>query len=252
MSGHARALQKDGDRWAFGAGEQAVTYVSRVDDDSYLEHGLSFYARTKALARTPGHADANGARYRTFEPKSQIMRCFQCHSTGNLRLEAHGTLIPGEPGVRCEACHGPGAAHVQSGGGIDNIFNPSRLDAAGVNRFCGNCHRQPPAADAETDWNNPWNVRHQPPYLGQSRCFLRSQGKLSCLTCHSPHTALQRDAAVYDRRCAECHPGVKHRTRTAGARCVSCHMPVVEAGPLLRFTNHWIGIHQSKSIVPVR
>ena len=251
-SGHARALHKDGDRWAFGAGEQAITYVTRVDDDSYLEHGLSFYARTKALARTPGHADANGARYRTFEPKSQIMRCFQCHSTGKLLLAAHGTLIPGEPGVRCESCHGPGAAHVRAGGGTDNIFNPSRLDAAGINRFCGNCHRQPPVADAETDWNNPWNVRHQPPYLGQSRCFLRSQGKLSCLTCHSPHTALQRDVAVYDRRCEECHPGVKHRTRTAGARCVSCHMPVVEAGTLLRFTNHWIGVHQSKSIVPVR
>jgi len=109
-SGHARALHQDGDRWAFGAGEQATTYVTRVDDDSYLEHGLSFYARTKALARTPGHADANGARYRTFEPNSQIMRCFQCHSTGRLRLEAHGTLIPGEPGVRYEACHGPGAA----------------------------------------------------------------------------------------------------------------------------------------------
>ena len=184
-------------------------------------------------------------------PLSQSLRsCAASNATplGSCGWRRAARWFPPSPGY----CASPATAHVRAAGGKENIFNPARLDGAGVNRFCGACHRQPAAPDAETDWNNPWNVRHQPPYLAQSRCFLRSQGKLSCLTCHSPHAALGHDAAAYDRRCAECHPGVKHRTRTAGASCVSCHMPAVNASAVLRFTNHWIGIYQSKSIVPAR
>ena len=36
---HARALRLGADgRWEFGSGAQAVTFVSQVDEDSYLEH----------------------------------------------------------------------------------------------------------------------------------------------------------------------------------------------------------------------
>ncbi|MBI3278353.1 MAG: hypothetical protein HYZ57_00765, partial [Acidobacteria bacterium] len=57
---HARALAPAADRrvkadWAFGAGAQAITYVSRLDEDHYLEHPLSYYTAAKALAPTPGH-----------------------------------------------------------------------------------------------------------------------------------------------------------------------------------------------------
>ena len=47
-----------------------------------------------------------------------------------------------------------------------NIQNPARLyNAAGINQFCGNCHRQPPAPGEDTDFSNPWNARHQPGVL---------------------------------------------------------------------------------------
>ena len=44
-------------RWAFGAGEQAVTFVGQVDEDRYVEHHFSYYASTDSLATTPGHRD---------------------------------------------------------------------------------------------------------------------------------------------------------------------------------------------------
>jgi len=98
------------------------------------------------MALTPGHSNANGALYRTFDPGSQILRCFQCHSTGPLRLAANNKIQVSEAGVRCEACHGPGADHVKRGGDKRAIFNPAHLTAAAMNEFCGACHRKPPAA----------------------------------------------------------------------------------------------------------
>src|SRR5262249_25669532 len=76
-------------QWAFGAGDQAVTFVSQLDEDTYLEHRFSFYSQAASLDLTPGHPDkaktsypdAAGVAYKTFDPEAKIMRCFQCHST---------------------------------------------------------------------------------------------------------------------------------------------------------------------------
>lgn len=243
-SGHARALAPappgSAGQWAFGAGAQAITYVSQIDRDGYVEHGLSYYAASKALALTPGHPTKEDKYYRTFDPDAGILRCFQCHSTGPLKLEAKDAIQPFESGVHCESCHGPGAEHVKSGGAKGALRNPKQLTAAGLNEFCGACHRQPPAAGDSTDWTNPWNVRHQPLYLSQSACFRKSGGALSCLTCHDPHTELSRSPAAYDQRCAACHPKPRHLTAVAGRACAGCHMPRVASSALLSFTNHWI------------
>jgi hypothetical protein len=235
------AFPRDAGEWAFGAGHQAVTFVDQIDEDHYVERGLSYYTAIRAMSLTPGHSSPAGERYRTFDPASGVLRCFQCHSTGPLRLAAGFRVEPFEPGVQCEACHGPGAEHTRTRA---PLRNPGRFSAAELNRFCGACHRMPPPAGVEADWNNPWNVRHQPPYFSQSPCFLKSAGKLSCLTCHPPHSRTRRLAADHDRTCAGCHGKPVHRTNVAKASCVSCHMPAVQPQPNLRFTNHWIGIYE--------
>ena len=227
QTGHARALAKQGADWAFGAGVQAVTVVSRVDDEYYLEHGLSYYKSSGKFGVTPGHRNTLGERYRIFDPGAAILRCFQCHSTGPLRLEDGFRIEPAEPGVQCESCHGPGSEHAR---------NPTKLTAAGMNELCGACHRQPPVDPSQTDWNDPWNARHQPVYLAQSACFLK--GKLRCSTCHPAHRS-----TVNRNACGTCHQQVKHRTAVADKSCVSCHMPVVAPNPDLRFANHWIGVY---------
>ena len=90
------------------------------------------------------------------------------------------------------------------------IRNPGKLNAGQVNELCGTCHRFPGNKFA-INWNAVWNVRHQPPYLQQSRCFQNSQGALSCFTCHEPHAALrQADSSYYAKKCAGCHNAQQH------------------------------------------
>ena len=92
QAGHAHALApapKDAiGQWAFGAGLKAITYVSQMDRETYLEHGLSYYPERKVMGITPGHSNSEGRRYRTFEPAATALRCFRCHSTGPLKLGA--------------------------------------------------------------------------------------------------------------------------------------------------------------------
>ena len=267
-TGHARALAvarpdspisgipapESTAHWAFGAGEKATTWVSQTGEETIAEHGLSYYAATKSLDLTPGHANSNDLVYRTFDPVGTALRCFRCHSTGPVTLQAGYRVQPSEPGVRCEACHGPGSAHVSTAGAPGTIQNPKRLTPAELNVLCGACHRQASDLDDDTDWSNAWNVRHQPGYLHRAACFRNSKGSLSCLTCHNPHEPLKKTAASYDARCAACHGKVSHKAVTVSRSCVSCHMPQVSTSPALHFTNHWIGIYdpQSRKLVPSR
>ncbi len=240
-SHHALALHRAPDgRWAFGAGAQAVTFVSQADEDSYLEHGLSWYRKTNALSLTPGHSTPAGVHYPTFAPEASILRCFQCHSTGPLSLGTDRAVQPFEPGVHCENCHGPGSAHAAKPD-AETIRNPARLSSAEINSLCGQCHRMPPARDVATNFENPWNVRHQPVYLSQSACFLKSEGRLSCLSCHNTH---QDTLPAASAKCVACHAQARHTTTVGTQACVGCHMPKVQPSPLLSFTNHWIGIYR--------
>jgi len=248
--------------WAFGAGGQAVTFVGQADADRYVEHHLSYYSATDSLSITPGHQDsptrnldeALGVEYQTFGPKPSIMRCFQCHSTGPLGLGDSFKLEPNELGVRCEVCHGPGRSHVEAvqrgdkGAVEPTIGNPARLSGSELLQFCGSCHRPPSSGGEVIDWSDPWNVRHQPVYLGQSSCFLNSGEALTCMSCHDPHEPLSRATPEYEARCQGCHdsskPPASVCTQNPASSCVTCHMPAVAPQPNLRFTNHWIGVYE--------
>ena len=257
-TGHARALAPapagSPGHWAFGAGEKAITYVSQTSQDTMVEHGSSYYAATRSMGPTPGHANSGDLIYRTFDPAGTALRCFRCHSTGPVDLATGYTVVPSEPGIRCESCHGPGSAHVGALGAPGAIQNPKRLTSAELNELCGACHRKASELDDETDWGNPWNVRHQPEYLHRAACFRNSGGVLSCLTCHNPHEPLRKTAAYYGSRCVSCHRNVVHKTALGSRACIDCHMPQVVVSRELHFTNHWIGIYeqQGSKLAPIR
>jgi hypothetical protein len=252
--------------WAFGAGAQAVTFVSRVNEGWYLEHYASWYPALKTWGPTPGQsvvqptsmAEAAGMLYKKLDPATGISGCFECHSTGPISFTAAGEIRIMEAGVHCEACHGAGAAHADHPA-KNNIQNPVRFSAAKLNDFCGRCHRPPASDEVRIDWSYAWNVRHQPVYLSQSACFRQSRGALSCLTCHEPHAAAGRKpAADYNAHCAQCHTTFAHRPKAicferTPANCIDCHMPMVSPQSPLRFTNHWIGIYaEGAKLKPVR
>src|ERR1035438_2545735 len=255
QSAHAQALKpsvlgQPGD-WAFGAGTQAITFVSRVDRQSYQEHGETWYRSLNGYGTTPGHAGRAGMQFRIFEPSARVLRCFACHSTGPLTLDANDRIVPHELGVRCEACHGPAAAHARDPIHI-HPRNPARMSAAGMNQFCGNCHRVTGVnGEDNTDLRDPMNVRAQPLRLAASACFLKSKGQLTCLTCHSPHEPLERRGAVYDSACQKCHTATVHTRPIAGHPCAECHMPALAQGDLV-FVNHRIGVYGARDpLTPV-
>lgn len=235
--------------WAFGAGDQAVTFVSRQGPGAYLEHYFSYFPATRRMGVTPGQealkaaslSDAAGFVHRDLD----AAECFGCHSTGPVDIGG-GNFEPHETGVRCEACHGPGAEHRRSGGKTA-IRNPRYLSAVELNNACGRCHRLPPSAGAAFDWNNTWNVRFEPVYLSRSACFRNSGGKLSCANCHPAHEALRKnDAGYYNAVCSGCH-GAAHPGKKM-ADCIGCHMPRVSPRPPLWFTNHWIRVYRDGEV----
>jgi Cytochrome c554 and c-prime len=255
-------------QWAFGAGEQAVTFLSKVTPDVYLELAFTYYTRTGSFDLTPRHemlpaATLHEAMGQPVKTRTAGRQCFGCHSTGPVTVSTSGDVNITEAGVRCESCHGPGGGHRDAAlkGNLVQvkrlIRNPHHMEAGALNTFCGTCHRV--AANlAEVDWSSPWSVRHQPPYLARSRCFQKSGGRLSCLTCHEPHEPLRRQSPDYYRsRCVSCHSAASHPPARAclersDSDCTLCHMPAVRAGPHLMFRNHQIGIYDSGAVTKAR
>jgi hypothetical protein len=66
-------------------------------------------------------------------------------------------------GKACEACHGPGAKHAESGAATD-IQNPAKLAAARSEKICLECHGSQPALRAP-------RARGSQPQPGELRCL---------------------------------------------------------------------------------
>jgi hypothetical protein len=262
--------------WTFGEGEVGETWLLEKDG-VYTEGRVSYYTALHALDITTGHSRdvpstpelALGNRLDAATARA----CFGCHTTMSTSA---GVFNPAEatPGITCQACHGPGAAHVldmsgdRSGSGAtskaSNIFNPASLPPTASVDFCGACHRtwvdvamgMPPNLGAIV-------VRFQPYRLEESRCWGKSgDARITCIACHDPHRPLVRDAASYDRNCLACHTAGERNTRakippavcrsTASAsHCVTCHMQKVEVPAAhATFTDHDIRIVQSEKTLP--
>jgi Zn finger protein HypA/HybF involved in hydrogenase expression len=217
-----------------------------------MELGQSWFRSINGFAATPGHPKGEDTPYPTFDPSAGILRCFSCHSTGPLALDDRRNVLLHEAGVRCEACHGPTGDHARDPARYA-AENPGRYTADAINQLCGECHRMPAGATETTDLRDPWNARHQPLTMSASACYRASNGRLSCLSCHSPHEPIDRKAADYDARCRSCHARVKHSESVAGKPCAECHMPAVRPGPNLAFANHRIAVYgPTDPLTPVK
>ena len=208
--------------WLFGAGHFARTPVFK-DGERWVEQRLSWYAATGKLSLTPGHSLQPAEDFEramgVVQTPQNAARCFGCHMTGE------------RAGEHCENCHG-----VQGGHPVAKTIRRDTSVAA-----CATCHRSPAReyASPMPEVEDPMSVRFAPVGLVVSRCYLKSGGKLTCVSCHNPHTSVAASVS-YDKTCEGCHAG-----KTAGAcprtpDCASCHMPKSTPVPYLTFTDHRI------------
>lgn len=251
--------------YAFGSGHHGVTFVSVVDPaaPTILEHRISYYTGSNALGLTAGqderpHPPGLGPLGRVMPPDSAL-KCFGCHST---QLSARDDLAIDEetliPNVSCERCHGPGRAHVEAARSGQDAemqlpFGPERFTTESLILLCGTCHRHPSRArPEEIRPDDPHLVRFQPVGLLQSRCYRESEGAFSCLSCHDPHARASADLASYRAICISCHGTPAEKPTRRGAvcpveprgDCIACHMPRVDAGQHILFTDHWIRVRR--------
>ncbi len=260
--------------WVFGSGEFGQTFLYRQNQD-WFESEVSFYKRLGGLDITTGHeadphaslADALGKRLRPADAQS----CFQCHTTyatHDGRLDAEHAVA----GLGCEACHGPGKAHVSqmrapadakgqpSANALTHASAPtlqlmdlSALSPVDSVDFCGACHR----TWADIAFSPARNlgvavVRFQPYRLELSKCWGKNgDERITCVACHDPHEPLEHNASAYDGRCLSCHaagtPPIEHVSAkicpVSPARCTSCHMPKYNVASMHGdFTDHWIRV----------
>ena len=219
-------------RWVIGAGEQGQTPLVETHA-GIAQHRVSYFPQLKRYGVTVGDdpgasANAEAALGRTWS-KRDLHDCLNCHATS-----VSSDLKSFTPGVQCLKCH-PGANEHALGRGAP--FNPGKVGAEAQVRFCGQCHRVEPAPGG----NALETIRFQPLRLMKSKCF--ASGKLSCTTCHVAHQdALRNDPGYYNGKCLGCHAGLAHVRRQQTANCIGCHMPEVQLGQTLRFTDHDIRI----------
>ena len=265
--------------WAFGTGRVGQSYLFKKDDGRFYEARTTYFQHLNALGFTPARelsspSSIEEAMYRLI-PQAEVLQCFSCHSTaadlGGTFDESH--LVPG---VKCEACHGPGLNHIKAmeakkagGKEIDKttIFDPADLSPTDSVEFCGACHGS---------W---WDVklakvkgvsttRSAPFRLVTSKCWDKGDDpRLTCVACHNPHEQLETRPAAYDSACLRCHasrnnsqhPASRQSTTNAlrpacpvaSQNCTSCHMQKVYVPEMHdTFTDHRIRIAKAGEAFP--
>lgn len=190
----------------------------------------------------PGDAPPPGDGFHWTGPyKSWEARCAECHSTGysrNYQPQAR-TYTPkmAEIGVGCEACHGPGSAHVTWANG-PRSKDPTYSGLAGLTRFdltvdlatsqstevqqCMTCHsRREAHADGNPVPGTPYDDSYALALLRQGQyypdgaildevfeggSFLQSKmfaKGVTCSNCHTPHSG--ELVAEGNAVCTQCH-----------------------------------------------
>jgi DmsE family decaheme c-type cytochrome len=188
--------------------------------------------------------------------------CAICHEKPHPDIleSPHATLVEsGNSG--CEQCHGPGSAHVLTGGSPERILSPARMPKERRAELCLACHGREPG---RVSWGRGEHARagltcstcHDPLASPENRsvkqepdlCMVCHQdvaaqfrlpnrhplgrGAVTCGSCHDPHAGKSRSLSLELRkeRCSTCHrdkrgPFLFEHEADRQDGCVACHVP---------------------------
>jgi len=190
--------------------------------------------------------------------------CFGCHVSQlatryDLATDTYRTTWT-EPGINCETCHGPGAAHIAACRAAPTnrpprdlkIIRTTTMTHAQRNDLCATCHaRLLPLTAAFTpgaryfDHFDLLGLEHADFYpdgrdLGENYTLTSwslspcaQAGQLDCVHCHTSSGRYRFAGAEANHACLPCHAervarAAEHSGHAAGTRgseCVACHMP---------------------------
>ena len=237
-----------------GSGRRGRSYLFGIDGFLY-QSPASYYSQKKRWDTSPGYESSREMPFnRAIEPS-----CLFCHASEVRPIRGtenrYETVPFRQAGIGCERCHGPGSLHIQ---GKAAMVNPAKLEPPRRDSLCAQCHLageariNQPGRDLsrfrpgdllsdyvldyvyEGDFNYPYKAISHVQALAQSRCKLASGDRMSCLSCHDPHSVprAEEKAGYFREKCLACHlqqnVSVELRRHFDGQRdCQGCHMPAM-------------------------
>jgi tetratricopeptide (TPR) repeat protein len=261
-----------------GSGRRGRTFLYQREGYWY-EIPINWYAKKHIWDMTPNFLNAREMPFTLpVDPG-----CLHCHASNvqeslpDARNHFAGTPFP-RGGITCESCHGDATLHLASQG-KGPILNPAKLDPVRRDSVCLECHLegevavvklgrtvaafQPgdnlfddavyfedgrkagPGGRATSQWES----------LLESACKRVSGDRLTCTTCHDPHTSVAAEDRVsyYRSRCLTCHAGLASSHHPENLDCTFCHMPREETEDIAheQVTDHRIQIALKPFTSPV-
>jgi hypothetical protein len=169
--------------------------------------------------------------------------CYSCHVVGmdgatdnplpgmnnDPKTDATGSFV--EAGIGCEACHGPGLAHVQNPDANPMTILTESDATGGTNlqaKSCGDCHSDE-GYGVEVNGNVFANHARGPLHLE-----IGTHPGMDCQNCHNPHASTAYGLGgvegftehAVSNGCETCHEDITVVNHSAETECVACHMPV--------------------------
>jgi len=262
----------DANGGAIASWDEPITHVFSAGS-----YGLAFYSeRGGRLIHLPVDYYAKAARWdldpMAFGGNPRIgvqldTYCISCHSDE----PAQRFRDPLPPGIGCERCHGPSKLHVTSLRAEDTFGPKQHPSARRQLEVCAQCHQStfPVLREGRDHFDfkpgeqldalrvnfladpaeqDRVKLLDHAERLVRSACWRGARDKMTCTTCHDPHTSsLEKDAAWWDGKCLQCHDrtactDTKAHRDAAGDHCTPCHMRsgTTSNVPLVAVTDHWI------------
>ena len=239
-------------RYYIGSGLHGRTYLYQVEG-TWFELPINYYTARARWDMAPAFDQAKSMPANLPADPG----CLHCHATGvAIALPGSRSHYPDAPfaqgGIGCRACHGDPAEHLAAHGHAP-ILNPGKLGARQRDSVCLSCHLEGDAvvyhagqslatfkpgtdlADTAIYFVRSSRVGGGGRAASQYEALLRSACKrgagdrLTCTSCHDPHSTPSpfERVAYYRRACLACHtaPALATAHHPEQPDCAHCHMP---------------------------
>ncbi len=269
-----------------GSGHHTNSHI--ISNNGYLfQAPFTFYTQDSILDFPPGFENGRNSRF----DRKIGLECMTCHNAfPHFVLGSENKFESLPNGIDCERCHGPGKLHVsniQSGMLIDtskffdySIVNPINLSIELQNELCSRCHIQGNSVlkydksffdfkpgmylnevmdvylPRYTNSDDEFIMASHLDRMKQSKCFIKSDGNMTCLGCHNPHISVKKTNVLnYNNSCFSCHNNdecseIQEERMIMENNCVSCHMRESKTIdiPHVTITDHKIKINRETSL----